>query len=74
MNVIPEYARKRQVERRIENPFSGQNLRIEEFMDRLRREVELAREADPSLESYHLHDLSFQFRDRAIILHMDFRL
>jgi hypothetical protein len=74
MQGMPEYERKRMIQRRIENPFFGQNLRIEEFMDRLRREVARAREADPSLEPYHLHDLSFQFDVRAIVLHMDFRL
>lgn len=62
------------IQRTIEQSFAGHGIRIDEWMERLRKEVQLARESDPTLEPYHLHDLRFQFDGRGVIVHMDFRL
>ncbi|MFC4766282.1 hypothetical protein [Effusibacillus consociatus] len=64
---------KRLVERRLETGLDSQPLRMDEFIDRLRREISLVRREDPTLDEFHLHDVKLSFQNQGIILQIDFR-
>jgi hypothetical protein len=64
---------KRLVKRRMEQSLMGRSFRVDELIDHMRREVSVVRTEDPSLNEYHLHDMTLLFGDQEIILQIDFR-
>lgn len=64
---------KRVVEWYVKNDIHERPVRMDEFIDRLRREISKVRRENPSLEEYHLHDMTMSFQSHDIILHFDFR-
>lgn len=46
---------------------------VDGWLDWLRREVQRARESEPELQDYHLHDLHIAFEGTNVKLRMDFR-
>jgi hypothetical protein len=66
--------RRRTITRLLANRYGlGESLRIEQFMEHLRQEVEHVREEQPELSDYQLFDLTFSFAENGLMLHMEFR-
>lgn len=64
---------KRLIERPVGNSLHGRSIHVDELIDQMRREVSLVRREDPSLDDYHLHDITLLFESSEIILQIDFR-
>ncbi|WP_018133579.1 hypothetical protein [Effusibacillus pohliae] len=64
---------KRLVERWMDADFQAKPIRMDEFIDHLRRQVSIVREEDPTLADYHLHDIKLLFQKQGVILQIDFR-
>lgn len=64
---------RRLVERPVTGTLYNKKMRVDDFIDRLRKEITLVRREDPSLAEYHLHDVTLSFQNDVIMLHIDFR-
>ncbi|MDI3257358.1 MAG: hypothetical protein QJR01_06485 [Kyrpidia sp.] len=68
-----ETPRRRKVVRVLSFPSEPLTFDVDGWLDWLHREVHRARESEPDLRDYHLHDLHIAFEGSDVKLKMDFR-
>jgi hypothetical protein len=51
----------------------GKQLTVEQFLDTVRKEVEVVRAQHPELDGFSLYDLKIKFPNNEIEFHMEFR-
>ncbi|UOF88896.1 hypothetical protein LSG31_13210 [Fodinisporobacter ferrooxydans] len=73
VNPVNESTNKRVIVHTMNQNMKGKQMTVEDFIERIRKEVAVVRNHYPELEGYTLYDLRLKFPEGQVELNMEFR-